>query len=495
MNTSGSAQKKCVVIGAGFAGLSAAATLARDGYRVTVLEKNGGPGGRARVMRKDGFSFDMGPSWYWMPDVIESFFNGFGRSTSDYFELVRLNPSYQLILPGHETLPVPADYGDLKAMFERREPGSGARLDAFLGEARRKYETAMGEFVYRPFVRKRELLGINWARAMVRMDLFRSVASHARRYFSDPALLQLVEFPSLFLGAEPAGTPALYTLMNYADMRLGTWYPLGGMGRLVDAMERLAAEQGVSFRYNEPVTRILTENGRVRAVRTESGEWPADAVVAASDYHHVETGLLDDSARSYAERYWDSRTMAPSCLLFFLGVGDRISRLLHHNLFFDEDFAGHAESIYRSRSWPSRPLFYACAPSRTDASVAPEGMENLFILIPVAAGLKDTPDIRERYFDIVARRLEAFAGQPIRTRLVSRQDYGGTRFAEDYNAYRGNAYGLANTLRQTAVWKPSMRSRKVSNLYYAGQLTVPGPGVPPAIISGQVAAALLRQSA
>jgi len=481
-------KKHGIVIGAGFAGLSAAVSLAAKGHRVTVLEKNRTAGGRARTFSQEGFLFDMGPSWYWMPDVMEGFFRRFGRSVNDYFDLVRLDPSYQVILSEKEAVPIPADFEALRKLFESRERGAGERLDRFIREAGAKYAAAMDELIYRPFLNVRELGKIDWWRALRRFDLFRSVSSHARRFFRDPVLLQLVEFPSLFLGAKPSRTPALYTLMNYADMKLGTWYPLGGMYRLVRAMEDLAKELGVRFQFEEPVQRIEVASGTAHHVLTNKSRWAADFVVAASDYHHAESRLLDESSRSYSTRYWDRRVMAPSCLLYYLGVNKKLRRLEHHNLFFDEALDAHADSIYRTRTWPERPLFYVCAPSVTDDTVAPPGHENLFVLIPVAAGLRDTPEVRDRYFRIVMRRLSAFCGEDVGPHIVFSSTYAGTDFERDYNAYRGNAYGLANTLRQTAVLRPSMRSRKVNNLYFAGQLTVPGPGVPPAIISGQVVA-------
>ena len=477
-----------LVIGAGFAGLSTATSLAQAGYRVTVLEKNAGPGGRARIFRAEGFTFDMGPSWYWMPDVFEQYFARFGKKVSDYYDLVRLDPSYQVIFKGEEAVDIPAAMQELRQLFERYEPGSGARLDEFLRQAAYKYEVGMQKFVHLP---GRSLLEFADPRLLVdalRLDLLQSMHKHVRKFFKDPRLLELVEFPVLFLGATPQNTPALYSLMNYADLALGTWYPMGGMHKIVEGMVALAQELGVTIEYNQPVEEIVVENGRTTGVRTAAGFRAAAAVVAGADYHHAEQHLLALEHRRYSEQYWYKRTMAPSSLLFYLGVNKRLDRLRHHNLFFDEDFGRHAHEIYEEPQWPTKPLFYVSAPSQTDPSVAPAGCENLFLLIPVAPDLPDTDDTREYYYEMLMDRLERHCGQSIRDAVVFKRSYAHRDFIADYNSYKGNAYGLANTLLQTANLKPALKSSKVSNLYFTGQLTVPGPGVPPSLISGQVVA-------
>ncbi|WP_240432042.1 phytoene desaturase family protein [Pedobacter chitinilyticus] len=477
-----------IVIGAGFAGLSAAITLADKGYKVTIVEKNKEVGGRARVFEKDGFTFDMGPSWYWMPDVMEGFFNQFGKSISDYFELKRLDPSYQVIYGKDDVLSVPANYEALKHAFEEIEPGSGMQLDKFLAEAEYKYKVGINEFVHKPGLSILEFMDVKVMKAASKLDLLQSFSKHVRRYFKSSKLLQLLEFPVLFLGAVPKNIPALYSMMNYADIKLGTWYPMGGFGKLAEAMYLLALEKGVEFKTETTVTSIEVSDHRVKKVITSNAEMPADMVVGAGDYHHIEQELLPKSSRNYTESYWEKRVMAPSCLLYYVGVNKKLPKLQHHNLFFETDFEKHAEAIYETLEWPENPLYYVCCPSKTDPSVAPEGMENLFMLIPVAPGLKDTEEIRARYFEELVDRLEDFCGEKFRENIITKTTYAYTDFVKDYNAFKGNAYGLANTLKQTAILKPSIKSKKISNLYYTGQLTVPGPGVPPAIISGQIVA-------
>lgn len=480
--------KKIAVIGSGFSGLAAATTLAEKGLHVTVFEKNSSPGGRARKFEADGFLFDMGPSWYWMPDVFERYFNRFGKSTRDYYSLERLDPSYRIYYGKDEHWDLPAGVEALQQFFENIEPGSGGQLKKFLDEGKYKYEVGINELVYKPGLSVTELLDWKLITGALRLQVFQSISTHVRRHFRNPKLVQLLEFPVLFLGAAPGKTPALYSLMNYADMALGTWYPKGGMHEIVKAMVSLAEEKGVSFRYNSEVEALPVTNGRISEIRVNGKAEAFDYVVAAADYHHVEQHLLSKEHRRYSEKYWQSRVMAPSSLIFYLGVSRRTQGLLHHNLFFDQDFARHAREIYDDPAWPENPLFYVCCTSQTDATVAPAGHENIFILIPVAPGLKDDENIRERYYELVMNRLEQLTGESLRPHVIYKRSYAHADFIGDYHAFKGNAYGLANTILQTANLKPGILNKKVKNLFYTGQLTVPGPGVPPSLISGQVVA-------
>lgn len=479
---------KAIVIGSGFAGLSAAACLAQEGFDVTVLEKNSTPGGRARQFKAQGFTFDMGPSWYWMPDVFERFFNRFGKCAADFYELKRLDPSYRVYYGQGDFIDVPAGIGPLTEMFDRIEPGSGVALKKFLEQGAHKYAAGMTRLVYKPGLSLREFADFELLKNVLKLNVFQSLSKYVRRFFKHPRLISLLEFPVLFLGAAPEKIPALYSLMNYADMALGTWYPMGGMYRIVDAMVKIAEEQGVKILYDHPVSAIEVANQTASGVWSNGEFMPASFVVASADYRHVEKDLLTNDVRQYTDRYWDSRTLAPSCLLFFVGLNKRVENLLHHTLFFDEDFKHHLSEIYTTPQWPTAPQFYVSCPSKSDGLVAPEGYENLFILIPVAPGLEDRESEREKYFDMVIRRMEALTGQHIKQHIIFKRSYAHNDFQSDYNAFKGNAYGLANTLMQTANLKPGMTSNKVKNLFYAGQLTVPGPGVPPSIISGQVAA-------
>ncbi len=482
-----------IVIGSGFAGMSAATFLAKAGWKVTVLEKHDQPGGRARQLHAEGFTFDMGPSWYWMPDIFERYFNQFGKKVSDYYELKRLDPSYRIYYK-EDVIDIPADYAALKALFEQIEPGSGKQLDAFMDEAAYKYEVGINKLVHKPGLSLSEFADMDLVKGIFKLDVFASMKKHVQKHFADSRLRELMEFPVLFLGALPEKIPALYSLMNYADVKLGTWFPVGGMTQIVKAMHSLAEEHGVQFLFNQNVEEIKTVDGRATGVVVNGAYLEADVVVSGADYHFTETKLLQHHDQSYSEAYWNNRVMAPSCLLYYVGLNKRLKNVLHHSLFFDTDFTQHGKEIYDTPQWPSDPLFYVSATTQTDASGAPEGCENLFFLIPVAAGLEgDTEEIRDRYFKQIVTRFEQRIGEPIADSIVYKKSYSVTDFVDDYNAFRGNAYGLANTLLQTAILKPGCRSKKVENLYYTGQLTVPGPGVPPSLISGEVVAKLINK--
>ena len=462
--------------------------MAKAGWKVTVLEKHTTPGGRARQFSEVGFTFDMGPSWYWMPDVFERYFNQFGKKVSDYYHLKRLDPSYRVYWPDGP-VDIPADYEALRRLFDEIEPGSAVQLDKFLKEAAYKYEVGIQKLVYKPGQSLTEFLDWELITGVFRLDVFNSIKSHVAKHFSNPKLKELMEFPVLFLGALPEDTPALYSLMNYADMKGGTWYPDGGMFQIVKAMYDLAVELGVEFRFEEEVTTISIQKNTVKKVVTKKNQYRADVVIGGADYHHIETGLLPEEFRTYSKRYWDKRVMAPSCLLYYVGLNKRLNNIHHHTLFFDTSFEVHGKEIYTTRKWPSDPLFYMSATSVTDPTVAPEGCENLFLLIPVATGLSDdTEERRDMYFNMVIDRLEKQLGQSVREAIIYKKSFAHSDFVSEYHAFRGNAYGLANTLRQTAVLKPGCRSKKVKNLFYTGQLTVPGPGVPPSLISGEVVA-------
>jgi phytoene desaturase len=485
--------KSVGVIGAGYSGLVAACYLARDGYDVTVYEKNDSIGGRSRKFEHDGFVFDMGPSWYWMPDVFEKFFEDFGKSVCQYYELIRLSPSYRVVFGENDFVDMPADMEGMYTLFESIEKGSAEKLKKFLKDAEFKYNVGMNSLVHKPSKSLMEFATPEVMKGMFKLKLFQSFSKYVRGYFKNPKLIKILEFPVLFLGAKPEQIPALYSLMNYADIQLGTWYPKKGMFSVIEGVAKLANELGVKIKVSANVQSIEVKDGNAKGIKINNEIFYHDAIVASADYHFVEQTLLPKEYRKYDEKYWDTRVMAPSSLLFYLGVNKRISNLLHHNLYFDEDFDQHAIEIYDNPQWPSKPLFYVCTPSVTDDTVAPLGYENLFLLVPIAPGLIDTEEMREKYYDIIMSRLEKITGESIRENIVYKRSYAVNDFVNDYNAFKGNAYGLANTLKQTAILKPSIHNPKVKNLFYTGQLTVPGPGVPPSIISGKVVAGEVKK--
>lgn len=479
--------KKVTVIGSGFSGLSAACYLAKQGCDVTVLEKHNQVGGRARKFEQDGFVYDMGPSWYWMPDIFDKFFADFGKKVSDYYQIERLSPSYRVIYKDGP-LDIPSDTDDLYAMFESIEKGSAQKLKQFLKEAEYKYNIGMHDLVYKPGLSLMEFMNLRFFKGVFKLDVFNSIASHIRKSFTNPKLIQLLEFPVLFLGALPKNTPALYSLMNYSDMIGGTWYPKGGMVSVVNGMHQLALELGVKFVLNADVSKINVNNSKASEIIFAESHKGFDALVSSADYNFTEQKLLDEQYRNYSVKYWETRKMAPSSLIFYIGVNKKLPNLLHHTLFFDEDFDKHSDEIYTDPKWPTNPLLYLSCTSQTDDHVAPEGCENLMVLIPIAPNLKDDKKTNDAYFDLVIARIEKQIGVSFKENIVLRRDYATTDFIKDYNSFKGNAYGLANTLSQTAVLKPKLINKKVKNLFYTGQLTVPGPGVPPCLISGKLVA-------
>lgn len=480
--------KKIAIIGSGFSGLSAAAYAAKDGFEVHVFEKHNQPGGRARQFcTEEGFVFDMGPSWYWMPDVMEDFFMDFNFKASDFFELISLNPQFEMIF-SDEKIAVPEDYEELKILFEKTEKGAGDKLDKFLNAAKYKYEVGMKDFVTKPSHNWFEFVSLKIAKSTLKLDLLTNFRAYVAKYFKNGKLKTLMEFPVIFLGASPKNIPALYSLMNYGGYALGTHYPMGGFYQLVLAMKKVAEKQGAIFHFDSNVDKINVRNGNVHSLTVNEKELQFDAVIASSDYHHAET-LLEEEYRNYTEDYWQKRTFAPSCLIYYLGVNEIIPNLKHHTLFFENDLDEHIDCIYGEKRWPEKPLFYVCCPSKTDDKVAPKGKENLFLLMPLAIGINDDEAIREKFLSQMLQRIEKLTGvKNLASKIAYKRSYCVSDFLSDYNAYGGNAYGLANTLNQTAVLKPKLKNKKIKNLFYTGQLTVPGPGVPPSIISGKIVA-------
>lgn len=485
-------KQEIAILGSGFSSLSAACYLAKQGHLVTIYEKNSTLGGRARQLKSNGFSFDMGPSWYWMPDVFESFFADFGKKPSDYYDLVKLSPAYRVYFGINDFITIADNLEEIGAAFEEIEVGSREKLNAFISEAKVHYDIAIKDLVYRPGVSLLEL--ITPQTVMKLRSFFGNISKDIHKEFKNKKLRQILEFPVLFLGAKPIDTPSFYSFMNYADFGLGTWHPKTGMFDVVKAMTELATELGVKFRTNCNVDKIIVINGHARAIIVNDERISADIVLSGADYHHTET-LLDERYRSYTEEYWESRTFAPSSLLFYVGFDKKLENVSHHNLFFDVDFDKHSEAIYDNPKWPEEPLFYANFPSITDPTSAPEGMESGFFLIPLAPGIKDSESIREEYFNIIIKRFEQLTQQTVEKNIIFKKSFCKDDFVSEYNSYKGNAYGLANTLLQTAYLRPKLKSKKVRNLYFTGQLTVPGPGVPPALISGKLVSGLIQKYA
>ena len=482
--------KTITIIGSGFSALAASCYLAQSGFQVTILEKNKTVGGRARQLIKEGFTFDIGPTWYWMPDVFEKFFADFDKKPSDYYALEKLNPAYEVYFDSLDSIKIPDNVSDIAAIFENEESGSAAHLNDFLESAKFNYDVAIKDLVYRPGVSFTELITPVTIKKV--NQFFSSIRTKVRKNIKSHKLRQIMEFPVLFLGAKPSDTPSFYSFMNYADFGLGTWHPKGGMYEVIKAMVTLAVELGVKIETQQNVEKINVENGVVKSVVSNGVVIESDIVLSGADYHHTET-LLDEKYRGYSENYWDKKVFAPSSLLFYVGFDKKIENVSHHTLFFDTDFDVHAKAIYDDPKWPEKPLFYASFPSKNDETVAPKGTEAGIFLIPIAPGIEDTPEIREKYFQNIISRFEVLTDQQVSENIIFKESFCVNDFVSDYNSYKGNAYGLANILTQTAFLRPKIISKKVENLYFTGQLTVPGPGVPPSLISGKIVSDLINK--
>lgn len=481
-------KKTVSIIGSGFSSLSAACYMAKAGYVATIYEKNSTLGGRARQLKKDGFIFDMGPTWYWMPDVFDRFFGDFGKKTSDYYELEKLSPAYSVYFGKDDRLTIADNMDDICELFEQEEPGSSAHLLRFMANAEKNYGLAIEDLVYKP---GESIWEITTLQTVMKLREFVStISKDVRRHIKSKKLREILEFPVLFLGAKASNTPAFYSFMNQADFGLGTFMPKGGMYAVVDACVEMAKELGVKFVTDAAIEDIHVEHGKFRAIQVNGEYIASDYLISGADYHHTEQ-LLNPKYRQYKESYWKKKTYAPSALLYYVGFDTKVEGVDHHTLFFDVEFATHATDIYDTPNWPEQPLFYASFASKSDSYFAPEGKEAATFLIPIAPDLVEEPHHRKHYLDIILKRMHALTGQDLSDKVLFAESYCVDDFKQDYNSYAGNAYGLANTLFQTHILRPNLRSRKVKNLYFTGQLTVPGPGVPPALISGKLVADLL----
>lgn len=485
-------QKKIVIIGAGFGGLSAAALLAKQGHDVLVLEKNEQPGGRASVYKEKGFTFDLGPSWYLMPDVFEKFFAQFGAKPEDFFKLQRLDPAYRIFFGKDDHVDLASDLQKNMALFEQIEPGAAAELTRYLAQSKYQYDVSMQDFLYRDYTSLLQFFNRRMLTEGRKLHVFESLDAYTRRYFKNDKLRKILEYSMVFLGGAPKNTPAIYSLMSHIDFNLGVWYPQGGITQVVQALEKLAISYGAKFQYNSPVDSIEVADKTAKYVVVNGERIPADIVVANADYHHVETKLLEKNNQTYPESYWQKRTLAPSAFILCLGYDRKITGLQHHSLFFDHDWMRHFDAIFENPGWPEFPSYYVSCASKTDATIVPPGGEALFVLVPVAAGLEDTDELRATYTEKILNHLGGLLGQDLHgavvQKIISHCD-----FKELYNAYQGTALGLSHTLMQTAIFRPRHQSKKVSNLYYTGQYTHPGIGMPMCLISSQLVAEKINE--
>jgi phytoene desaturase len=524
--------RTAVVIGGGITGLATAALLAREGLDVTVLEKQSVAGGRTGTWQSAGFSFDTGPSWYLMPEVFDHFFRLLGTSAEEQLELVRLDPGYRVLFEGStEPVDIAATRDENVKLFESLEPGAGARLEKYLDSAVDVYDMAKKRFLYSTFASFLPLVRPDVLRRGPRLAqlLLQPLSSFVAQRFTDPRIRQILGYPAVFLGSSPFNTPSMYHLMSRLDLADGVLYPMGGFTRLISVISELARAEGVTIHTDAAVTRIRTtapETGRVsgrlpgrlaerlpgRRARATGVEYTdaagtvhsmdADLVVSAADLHHTETTLLPRELQTYPESYWKHRIPGPGGLLLHLGVRGELPSLAHHTLLFTSDWKENFSKIFgRETSVPDPASLYVCRPSATDPGAAPEGYENLFVLVPVpsdpslgSGGMDGAGDPRiEAMADAVIAQISAWAGIPdLAERITVRKTVGPQDFVQDLNSWRGTLLGPAHVLKQSAFFRGSNASRRVDGLLYAGGSTLPGIGLPMCLISAELVLKRLR---
>ena len=480
--------KTVVIIGAGYGGMALANLLAKHGCTVHVFEKNAPPGGRIHAIKKDGFTFDLGPSWYLMPEVFSQYYELFDLDVAARLDLIRFTPGYQVFFENHSPIRIQGDTALDEATVEQLEPGAGAAFRKYTTRSTTAYTLAVKHFLYNNFSRLRDVLKWEIVRSAPSMLslVFQTLDSYVSKQFRSLQVKQLLEYHMVFLGSSPFQAPALYSLMSHLDFKSGVYYPKLGMLALADDLYEIGKQLGVIYHFAAPVERIVVQDGVATGVKCVDGStYTADCVVSNADLHFTETQLLARDHQSFPERYWKKRQPGPGALLISLGIKGSLPSLLHHNLYFVENWRENFADIYETKRVPEHASIYICNPTKTDPALAPSGHENIFVLMPLPAGVDIAADMQQQLMERIIATLGRVVDNPqLKKRVVSAHMFGPQDFSRTFNAWQSNAFGgESHLLKQSVIFRTPNKSRTVKHLYYVGAGTTPGIGLPMCLIS------------
>lgn len=484
--------KKVIIIGAGFGGLSTAAFLSKYGFDVTVLEKNSQVGGRASTYIEKGFLFDKGPSWYLMPEIFERFFKNFNKNFFDYYKLVKLDPNYRLFFEDGQVIDVPSNIESVKDIFESFEKGSSRKLEEYINNSTYQYNL-IDKFLYRKYESIKDIIDLKLLTDGIKLNIFNYMDGYVKRFFKNKKLRQILEYTTVFLGSSPYNTPAFYSIMSHVDFKSGVYYPFEGFSKVAQAYAEVAKDFGCKILLNKEVKKIVVKNGIAKGVETNDGFFDSDVVVSNADFYFTENSLLEPLYKSFDKKYWNRKILGPSAFLIFLGIKKKIEKLKHHNLYLVDDWENHFKTIFDIQKMPENPSFYISATSKTDKTTAPEGCENLFVLVPIASGIEDNDSLREQFFELIVEKISRLVGFDLKENILVKKIYSINDFVEDYNSYKGNALGLSHAKFQTAIFRLPYKSKRVNNLFFVGHYTHPGIGVPMVTIAGEVLSKCIKE--
>lgn len=479
---------RIAIIWSGFWWLSAAIHCAHWWHEVDVYEKNEQVGGRASVLKKNWFRRDMWPSWYLMPDLFEEFFQWFWLERKDFINLTPIDPSYRIYFKDSgKHIDVYKNVERNREAFEEIEPGSTDKLIDYLKISKHQYEVAMKEFVIKNYDSIRDFFTRRMMTEWRKMNVLSNLHNHVKKYFKTDEMQKIMEYPLVFLWTAPSSAPALYNIMTHVDFNGWVWYPDGWIYAIIDALSKIAISKWVNFYLNSPVKEIVVDAWIASWIIVNWELKKYDAIISNADYHFTETKLLDTKRQTFGQSYRDKKIMAPSGFILYLWVKGEVTWLDHHTLIFCKDWAKNFDDIFKDKVAPADPSLYVCCPSKSDKSVAPEGYENLFVLVPFPPGIELRDKEQKAYRDKVLSIIEDEIGDKFTDRIVEEEFFCVKEFKERYNAFQWSALGLAHTLKQTAIFRPNTISKKVKNLFYAWGYTNPWIWMPMCLISWKLA--------